>query len=311
MDQIKKISRNVVRVILITLLTSQWLSTYAQTLNPGNIEASVMYLPETKYSNALDTLKNPLSSQQTRFSLGYAFLLSSKLDTSSKRFSSWSGTVNLNYTNFNNKVNVDQLVPARLLFSEFGLTHLSTLKNNWVAVQGLSFGLNTDLVQITTHDLFINANIIFIKKYSPSFSLGLGVFAYNAISMPIVLPGFFVQWQTSGAFKLLVNLPTEISIASEIRKDTELKLAFRPKNINYDVSNPLAKQRRALSYWELPIGLELKRKTRKIDYGIGSGIMALRSFQFNERGISNMFRSTPAHMLKANFFINATVQFHL
>jgi hypothetical protein len=284
---------------------------FAQTFTPGNLEASVIMLPSTGYIETLDSLKNPLRSRHSRFSLGYAFILTQKSDTVRNKFNNLSMNVNANYSSFKSEGNAQGLIPTELLYSELGLVHFSSMKNSWSAIQTVSLGVNTDFRTVDKKDLIINGGFIFMKYYSENFSLGFGAFAYNALSMPILLPGFVVKWQTSGKFKLLINIPTEISGAYSPLNDLEFKIAFRPRNINYDTENKLVKERRALSYWELPIGLEIRKKTSRVDFIVGGGLMALRSFQFNERGLSNFFKSTPAHMLKATYFINAGVQFHL
>ena len=282
----------------------------AQVLSPGNLEVSAMYLPGTNFIKTLDTLSDPDRSNHARINFGYSFLLGENHNQQKKGYSNWTMNVNANYSRFEHSGDKNGLIPTALLYSELGVVHFSTMQNNWAAIQMLSAGINTDFRKVDNKDLIINGGVLFMKTYSPNFSLGFGVFAYNALSMPIVLPGFVINWQTSGSVKVLINVPTEISVAWNPALNHEIKLAFRPKNINYDTENPLVPSRRALAYWELPIGLELRKKTRQIDFMIGGGLMALRSFQFNERGLDNIFKSTPGHMYGANFFVNAGLQFH-
>ncbi|GAB3898522.1 hypothetical protein GCM10028803_18090 [Larkinella knui] len=298
-------------MIAVGLLTSTWTTVYAQPVPVNTLDVSAVYVPSTGYLQTKEnTARHPKTAFQ-RLSLGYGFSIAARVDTATRSVRSWTGTISGHYTHLGQKGSDDPLIPARLLFTELGLTHYRSGRNRWSTLYIVSAGLNTDLQRITTHDLFINGGFILLKTYSPQFSLGFGGFMYNALSTPILMPGLVVQWQTTGKFNVTVNLPTEISVGYKASAKTMLKLAFRPRNINYDVTNKVDPEKRALSYWELPIGLESRWQGKRFDLTAAGGLMALRSFQFYERGISNMFKSVPGHMMSANFFVHAGVRYRL
>lgn len=298
-------------IICFLIVVGEGMAVYAQPIPVNSLDISAVYVPSTSYIKSENNPANHPKTTFQRFNIGYSFMLATHVDTLTNKIRTWTGTVNSNYTYLGNQGLDDPLIPSDLLFSEFSVMHYRSRRNRWSTIYTLSAGLNTDLQKITTNDLFINGGFILLKTYNPRFSLGFGAFVYNAISTPILMPGLFVQWQTAGKFRVNVSLPTEISVGYDANAKTALKLAFRPKNINYDVENKINPDKRALSYWELPIGLESKWKSERFDITFAGGIMALRSFQFYERGIRNMFRSEPGHMMSGNLFVNAGIRYRL
>lgn len=284
---------------------------YSQVTAPNTFEFSSLFAPAAKYVKEGSTIPDTEKSSQLRFSLGYAIPLSVNVDSLSGKVNSWTASLNASYSVFDEPFSAASDFPDQLFYSELGILHYASRTNNWAFLQTASLGINTDFGNIDYHDLAVNAGVLFLKTYNPKLTVGFGVFAFNAISTPLVLPGIVVNWQTAGRYRLTVNLPTEISIAFNRNERNEIRLAFRPKNINYDITNKTSPHERSLSYWELPIGLENKFRGRQFDITIAGGLMALRSFQLYQRGISNMFQTVPAQMMGSTFFINAGLCYHI
>ncbi|PST83566.1 hypothetical protein C7T94_13565 [Pedobacter yulinensis] len=283
----------------------------AQFGQPNTLQADVIYIPKSYHIRPEDTTRTTATTAQQRLALGYNFMLSARIDSASGKVRTWMGTVNANYTRLNNKNYPAQLLPDRLLYSELGLIHYHSLKRKWGMLNLFSVGVNSDLVKVNTNDLFINGGFIFMKHFNPNLTLGFGAFAYNVLSTPMVMPGLLFQWQTTGKFRVLVNVPTEVSVAYSVVPAFELKAAFRPKNINYDAENRQDPARSSLRYWELPIGLEGRFKGKRLEFMLSGGIMPVRSYTYGARGLRNMFRSYSPHQFSSNFYMSAGLSYRL
>ncbi|WP_129714713.1 DUF6268 family outer membrane beta-barrel protein [Pedobacter sp. SYP-B3415] len=295
----------------VALICCQVTTASAQFGQPNTLNLDAIYVPRSYHIRPEDTTRTNSSTVQQRIGLGYSFSLSARVDTATGKVRSWMGMINGNYTMLKNRDYPVQVLPDRLLYSELGVIHYHSLKRKWAMMNLFSVGLNSDLVHISTNDLFINAGFIFMKHFNPNLTLGFGAFAYNVLSTPMVMPGLLFNWQTTGRFRVLVNVPTEVSVAYGVSKAFELKAAFRPKNINYDAENRLNPAKSALMYWELPIGLEAKIKGKRLDFMMAGGIMPVRSYTYGGRGIRNMFRSNPPHQFSSNFYVSAGLSYRL
>eukprot|EP01133_Synstelium_polycarpum_P010523 gene10523-12246_t len=283
---------------------------FSQITPLNTIDVNAIYIPDSKYKQADGAVQNTRKTQQ-RINLGYTFLISQKLDTATKKMSRWTGMINAGYTKMSNKTDEKDLMPNRLLNSEFGISYYRSMKGKWGMLSILSAGINSDLQKVDVHDLFVNGGVFFVKTKSPQFSWGFGVFVSNALNSPLIMPGIIMQWQTEDKLKFYINPPFEVSAAYDMSKKVELKLAFRPRNLNYDIENLNEPKRRSLTYWELPLGLETKLKGKHFDLMLGGGYMFLRSFQLKENGLKNAFKSAPNNSLGGNVFFNAGIRYKL
>ncbi|SEB22030.1 DUF6268 family outer membrane beta-barrel protein [Pedobacter hartonius] len=284
---------------------------FSQLMPENTLNINSTYIPASGYNHSKNFEDTKLKTAQQSTNLGYSFPISAKKDSLTGMVSSWTGSLSGAYSRLDHKDDVNNLIPSRLLSSNLGITHFRSINASWSMLSTLSAGINADLEKVSSHDLFINGAFLFIKTYSPTFSIGFGGFVYNAINSPLVLPAFILQWQTTGKFRLNIDFPSEISVAYHTSEKTELKLAFRPKNISYDVENKVDPKKTLLNYWELPVGLENKWKGKRIDFMLSAGVTTLRSFQFGERGIKNIYQTPPAHLLKPNVFVNAGISYRL
>lgn len=294
--------------LLIILLILSGTSAFAQLTPVNTIDITRTYTPGSKYiqkDGPLEDTKKP----QERFDLGYSFMISNKVDTSTRKVNSWTAMVDASYTQMGKPLNENDLMPHRLFSTQFGVVNYHSLGNKWGMVKLIQVGVNTDLKKFDMHDLFVSGGLIFIKNQSPKFSYGFGVFVANATNAPLILPAMIFQLRTDGKFKFKIDLPTELSTAYEVNKTMEVKLALRYRNISYDVQNKMNPKRRYLNYMELPLGLEGKWKSKHFDITLGGGYMFLRDFQLKEGGFKNMFKSVPTNTLKGNIYFSTGISY--
>lgn len=285
-------------------------SAFSQITPVNTIDINAIYVPGSDYKQKDGQIENTEKIQK-RLGFGYNFLLSQKVDTTTKRTSIWTGTLKSSYMEMSNKTSDLDLIPNRLFSSDFGIGNYRSMGKKWGMVSMFSVGINSDLEKINFNDLYINGGVLFIRNYSQRFSFGFGGFVINALNTPILLPGAFLNWQTDGKFKFNVNFPTEASAAYDLNKKLELKLALRFRNMSYDIENKAEPKKRSLLYTELPLGLEGKFKSKHFDLVLGGGYMLLRDFSVRERGIKNIYEKVPVNKMDGNLFINAGIRYRL
>ncbi|UCJ08195.1 hypothetical protein KTO58_03145 [Chitinophaga pendula] len=296
---------------LVTILATSLLyrpSASAQ-LRPSGMGFSVDYSPGSRYVRPEDSVKTGSTSAMQRFNFEANFLLSNKMDTVTHRYRAWAMTVRGSYSKLTNKDFEKRVLPSELLNADIGVQHLRSLRNNWSLLAVASVGLYTDLSEINSNDLFINAGAFFIKQKG-KFTYGFGAVATNVVGVPLLLPGVLFQYHTQGKWQVDVVLPENVSLTYKASKQSDLTLYFRPKQVPYDVDTKLH-DKRLLSYWELPIGLEHTwRIGKKVEVRYSGGLMALRSFQYTDKSLSQLFSNAPVHRLTANYFLNAGIRWN-
>lgn len=302
--------KTLLKSILILLLILSGAGVFAQLTPVNTIDINTTYVPESKYRQKDGTLQNTEKTQK-RIDLGYSFMISSKVDTSTRKIDSWTAMIDASYTQMGKPSNAHDLMPNRLLSTQFALVNYHSIGKKWGMVKVIQLGLNTDLRKFDIHDLFLSGGLLFIKNQSSRFSFGFGVFVANATNAPLVLPAVVFQLRTDGKFKFNIDLPTEVSTAYEMSKKMELKLALRFRNLSYDVENKANPKKRYLNYLELPLGLEGKWKSKRFDFTLGGGYMFIRDFQLKEGGIKNMFKDVPTNKLNGNIYVNAGISYRL
>jgi hypothetical protein len=302
--------KSLLKKLLVILLLLSGKSVFAQLTPVNTIDINTTYVPGSKYIQKDGALQHTEKIQK-RIDLGYSFMISNKVDTTTRKVDSWTAMVDGSYTQMSKPLNENDLMPQRLFSTQFAVVNYRSMGNKWGMVKLIQLGVNTDLKKFDIHDLFVSGGLIFIKDQSPKFSYGFGVFVANATNAPLILPAVIFQLRTDGKFKFKIDLPTEVSAAYEMNKKMEVRLALRYRNISYDVQNKMNPKRRYLNYMELPLGLEGKWKSKRFDFTLGGGYMFLRDFRLKEGGIKNMFKSTPTNKLNGNIYVNGGISYRL
>jgi hypothetical protein len=297
------------RKLLFILLILSANHAFSQDVNTIDIGAT--YIPKSRYKQAGHQIEHTDKTQK-RINGGYSFLISEKTDTGTKKMDRWSGTVSGSYTQMTGRTDDRDIMPNHLFSGQFAVTRYHSLNNGWAMVNRLSAGINSDLEKVDFKDLYIGGAVIFIRSFNPHFSVGVGGVVFNALNTPVILPAIMVKWQTEGKFRFTIDLPAEISTTYETTKKMELKLALSLNGGGYDTENKVDPKSRSLNFLELPLGLENKWKSKRVDFMLGGGYLLLRNFTFKEIGIKNAYKKTPAaNKLASNFYINAGIRFRL
>lgn len=306
--------RFIIQLCLLFILLTQTNLLFAQlggaSFNGPGMAVSVDYLPASRYIRPEDSVKTGSTTSQQRINFGTAFLLSNKVDTTTGKLRVWSASLSGSYAQLDNKGYEKNIYPDELLGTEVGLQHYRSLNKRWTMLVLLSAGIYTDMEKIDQNDLFVNGGVVFIRKHNAKLSYGIGAVLTNSFGTPMVLPAFLVQWKTGERFKIDVVFPEKVSVSTRLNKLSDLALAFRMQGAAYDVEKR-TDGKRLMGYAEMKIGLENTwHLSRKIDFIASGGSMLYSSTSFQEKKLSEMFKSKPEHRLATNYFLSAGVRWN-
>lgn len=284
-------------------------------LKMTDIAVSGRYLPSASHVPPKDSAQSSGSTMQTEFSLQGNLALNASVDSFSGKVRIWTASFGAQYTFMNNKDYQDDLVPSRLLATYAGIQHYRALSMKWGLAAFVSAGLYSDLMKVDGNDIFLNAGIIGIRHFSENLNIGLGVIVNNNFGAPLVWPALTVGWNFGGKFGLDIRIPDngpglayKIGVSYKFQPDWSVTFSFKPGCVTYDVERTIDKDKRLMSFWQLPFGLELKWERERIRIFGGGGLMALRSYNFGEKKLAKMFSKYPYHGMNAQLFVNAGIQ---
>ncbi|MCW3465342.1 DUF6268 family outer membrane beta-barrel protein [Chitinophaga nivalis] len=278
-------------------------------LQPG-MSVSVDYLPASHYIRPEDSLKTGATTSQKRYNFATSFLLHSRVDTATGKARLWGLGTTASYTQLTNKDYEKTLFPKELLATDITLQHFRTINKKWSLMAMLMVGLYTDMEKIDQNDVFINGGVVFIKQHNRKFAYGFGAVLTNSFGTPMVLPALMLRWKTGERYKIDVNFPQSISVTSSLSKYTDLALALRLRGGAYDVEQHPG-NKRVMGTADISIGLENTwHLSRKIDFVAAGGSILLNKMEFQEKSLSEMFKTRPEHRLGANYFLSAGLRWN-
>jgi len=302
----------------LLLLLSAFCGVVPVAAQQSEIKLDINHSPASRYQAPPDSSKKKGNSSQQEINLSGKLPLFLRIDTASGKIRSLGASAHLRYTHFGNTGYTHEILPSHLFASALGVSYYSTMKRNWAYTLFLNAGVNTDFREVDFNDLFINGGLIFLKQFSKSFRLGVGVIVHNQLGTPMVWPALTADWQPGRKFKLDIRVPDEaqgiaykIGIAYQLKKPLIAEFAFRPQAVSYDVTTTHAIPNRLMNYWQLPFELNLKYRRGRIGWTGGIGFNALRSFAYSEKKLEKMFTSYPYHSLGANWFMHAGVRWSI
>lgn len=273
------------------------------------------YLPGSSYVPPGDSVDRSGQTVQRDFALHGNVTLSQSADQATRKIRMWTGTFGAALTSMQHKDYELPLLPETLLGTYIGLQHYRTLNSKWGLTVFAQGGLYTDLEKVNGNDLFVTAGVIGIRHFSEQLSLGVGAVVHNSFGTPMVWPALTVNWKMGGKLKLDIRVPDngpglvyKVGLQYQFRPELALEFSFKPGCMTYDVEMHAESNRRLMSFWQLPLGLELKWENDHLRLFGGGGLMALRSYSYGEKELSKMFSKYPYYGIGTQMFLQAGVQ---
>jgi hypothetical protein len=300
--------------ILVPFLLSAF-SSFGQ-LSVSGLRLSGHYVPSSHYimPNGDENLKTSSTTIQSRYNIAIDFNLSTHVDTLDGSMKLWFASVNADQLRMLNTGYLENVFPPVLTAATVSVQHLRSLKNRWSLLGLFSCGINSDFRKIDTHDIFALGGLIFIKRYTPQFSMGFGLLVNNSLGMPVPWPALTVNWEMGHRYKLNIDVPDKapglaykISFSHTNNKKNTIAAFFKPSSMSYDVEGA-PQGKRLLNYWQIPVGLEFAQRFKQFDISVNGGLMALRSFGYADKNWKKMFAQYPYHQLGANYFLGLEIR---
>ena len=297
-------------LLMVNPFTSLWAQLGATSLNGPGIGFSVDYLPAARYIRPEDSTRTKSTTAQLRYNFGAAILLSNQVDTVTGKARSWSLLTSGSYTKLQNEAYDQQVFPEELLGVQVLLQHTRSINKRWSMAGIVSLGLYTDMLKVDQDDIFINAGVVFVRQHNPKLAYGVGAVLTNAFGTPMVLPAFLLRWRAGNRFRLNLDFPEQLSVATTLNKQAELALALRPRGGIYDVQKHPGNQR-LLGYMEISVGLENTwHLNKQIDFIASGGSILTSGITFREKKIAEIFSEQPMHALSVNYFFSAGIRWN-
>ncbi|SDF59489.1 hypothetical protein SAMN04487996_111224 [Dyadobacter soli] len=294
------------------LLGMSYAACFAQV---SQIELSGRYNPSSKYLPPVDSVSKPGTVVQSEVNAAALINFYTGVD-SLNQVRSFGSNVQFRYTNFSRTGYNKLILPADLYCINVGLYYYSTLNQKWAYNVFLNTALNSDFKEVDKNDLFLAAGAVFIREFTPNFSLGFGAIVHNNLGGFMPWPALTVDWKMGGKFRLDIRTPDKspgiahyVGVSYAATSKVNLSFAFRPEVISYDVTTNQERTNRLMSFWQLPFTLSSAFQVGDFEIIPSIGFTALRRYAYGEKKVSEMFTEYPYHGLGTNLIYGVGVKY--
>ncbi|NIG55153.1 DUF6268 family outer membrane beta-barrel protein [Chitinophaga sp. Cy-1792] len=309
-NNFRSIRRGIPFLFFITLAGKGYAQLGPASLNGPGIAVSADYLPSSHYIRPEDSVKTASTTSQRRYNFGAGFNIFNHLDTATRKVNSLSVRMAASYTQLENKDYEDQIFPKELLNATIAFQYYHTMRNRWAMMGIAGVSLGTDLEDINGQDIFVQGGVLFIKTKNPHFSYGFGAVLTNTFGTPMVLPGFYIGWNSGNKFRVDIQFPEKASVSTALNKYTDLALALRMTGATYDLSH-FKNNKRLMGSMQMTTGLENTWHLGKhLDAVVAGGVMLINSATFSEKKLSEMFKEKPQYRLGTNYYLSTGLRWN-
>ena len=259
-------------------------------------EFKLDFVPFSKYVRPIDSTKTNAESNFKRAQIAFEVPLSLKMDKYDHP-KLWSVFFNGIYAKMENRnykiqdlpVEFQGGFPNELLNTQIGVKHLRSISPSWSLLIMASVGVYTDMVEINKDDVLIQGGILFIKQFNPKLALGAGPVLTNSFGVPMVLPGIYFNWESTGALHFKVAFPEGVEIGYRMSDRFDLKAVAELSGMTAETK--IGNKSTLLGYQQIIAGLRPQMKFGKhwILEPTG-GTTLVRSFSTTNRKIKEIFK---------------------
>lgn len=173
--------------------------------------------------------------------------------------------------------------PEHVYAIEYTLAVMHVLSEKWSLLGSAAPGLASDFeADLSSDDFVFQVVLVFIRKYSPKWSVGYGLAYDNTFGQPFPLPVLALEWNNGKNMKLSTILPQNFEFWYRANPLLDLGLSLKVDGNQYHgdpdvyhVDVPL------MRYSVATCGPSAKfRISKGLSLGIDSGLTFLRRFEF-------------------------------
>ncbi|MBO9584191.1 MAG: hypothetical protein J7574_08535 [Flavobacterium sp.] len=283
-------------VIYLSQLILLLITVAAQSQSGISGEFKLDYVPFSKYVRPMDSTKTNAESNFKRAQIAFEVPLSLKMDQYNHP-KLWSVVFNASYAKMENRnYNIQDLpiefqggFPTELLNTQIGVKHLRSISPSWSLLLMASVGVYTDMVEINKDDVLLQGGVLFIKQFNPKLALGVGPVLTNSFGVPMVLPGIYFNWETTGALHFKITFPEGAEVGYRMSDTFDLKAVVELSGMTAETK--IGNKSSLLGYQQIIAGLR-----PQIKFGEHwtleptGGTTLLRSFSTTNRKIKEIFK---------------------
>lgn len=299
---------------LVSLLLAATCS-YAQLTA---IETGARHSPSSGYIPPKDSADKQGKASQSEINLAAMINLYTHIDTTTGKVRSFGSNIQARYTSFSRDGYNKLILPAELYCFNVGLFYYKTINKKWAYNIFVNTALNSDLQQVDKNDVFITGGAVFLRRFTPNFSLGIGAILHNNLGSFMPWPALTVDWKMGSKFKLDIRTPDKapgiahyVGISYAANSMWNFSFAFQPELLSYDVTTTGKINNRLMSFWQLPFTFSPAFRTGNLEVMPRIGLTALRSYAYGEKKTDKMFTKYPYHGLGANLTIGIGLKLSL
>lgn len=259
-------------------------------------EFKVDYVPFSKYVRPMDSTKTNAESNFKRAQITFEVPISLEMDQYNHP-KLWAVFLNGSYAKMQNKnyeiqdlpVEFQGGFPTELLNAQIGVKHLRSISPSWSLLIMASVGVYTDMVEINKDDVLIQGGVLFIKQFNPNMALGLGPILTNSFGVPMVLPGIYFNWESTGALHFKVAFPQSAEIGYRMSDNFDLKAVVELSGMTAETK--IGNKSSLLGYQQIIAGLRPQFKFGEHwTLELTAGTTLVRNFSTTNRKIKDIFK---------------------
>ncbi|WP_353718855.1 DUF6268 family outer membrane beta-barrel protein [Dyadobacter sp. 676] len=295
------------------LIMFRALAGYAQV---SEIEVSAKYHPASGYLSPADSVSRPGKAIQSEINVSALINIHTRIDSATGKIRSLGSNVHARYTGFSRDGYNALILPSELYAVNVGLYYYSTINWKWAYNVFLNTAVNSDFEQVDKNDAFLAGGAVFIRGFTPNFSLGFGAIVHNNLGAFMPWPALTVDWKMGGKFKLNIRTPDKsagiahyVGISYIPNYRWNISFAFQPEVLSYDVATNSERKNRLMSFWQLPFTLSPTFRAGNFQIIPKLGFTALRRYAYGEKKVSEMFTEYPYHGLGTNLIYGIGIKY--
>jgi len=282
----------------------------------SELEVSGRFHPSSNYTAPADSVSKAGKAIQAELNLTTSVNIHTRVNQETGKVHALGANIQARYTSFSRGGYHRQILPADLYCLNLGLYYYSMFSKKWAYNVFLNTAVNSDLKQVDWNDAFVTGGVVFIRQFSPNFSLGFGAIVHNNLGAFVPWPALTVDWKMGGKFKLEIRTPDKapgiahhVGISYAASKSLNLSFAFQPEVLSYDITTNHDIRNRLMSFWQLPFTLSGAFRTGDFEIIPRLGFTALRKYAYGEKKIAEMFTEYPYHGLATNLIFGIGIKY--
>ena len=146
----------------------------------------------------------------------YTFPLSEKRNQTGQ-LSLWSINLSGIYALLSNNGQASKLNPKDIFNGSLNLSYLCPLSGRWSLVASIGGGVYAPSYELSFKSILANGGVLFIYRFSDTFSGGIGAGVSNSYGVPMAMPMIYLSWRKTGRWGFKIDMASGLYMAVSMR----------------------------------------------------------------------------------------------